>query len=212
MDETYWLEEFEQNLELITSILYVAAWAGAVAVVEIMSKVAGGLTVDSTILHTQVVSWISENAPARATMITQTTKDAVGAALRLWDGEDMEALSRLLEPIYSETRASVIGVTENTLGLSIGNLLAWQAYGIIETVVWHTAEDEKVCPLCGEYDGMEIPIKEATGQFRPPAHPNCRCWLEAILRLSTPKANPILNALFAGRISYEELSSVAMVV
>ena len=51
--------------------------------------------------------------------------------------------------------------------------------------VWSTANDERVCPVCGGLDGMQIGIDEDF-PFRtkltepgirhtPPAHPSCRC-------------------------------------
>lgn len=51
--------------------------------------------------------------------------------------------------------------------------------------VWSTADDERVCPVCGALDGMQIGIDEDF-PFRtkltdpgirrtPPAHPSCRC-------------------------------------
>jgi SPP1 gp7 family putative phage head morphogenesis protein len=43
--------------------------------------------------------------------------------------------------------------------------------------VWLTADDERVCPVCGAIDGeerrMEYPF--SIGVIVPPAHPSCRC-------------------------------------
>lgn len=42
---------------------------------------------------------------------------------------------------------------------------------------WVTAEDEKVCPICGAMHGEEVLWDEpfSNGSDYPPAHPNCRC-------------------------------------
>ena len=43
--------------------------------------------------------------------------------------------------------------------------------------VWVTADDERVCPICGGIDGETVNMNAAfsTGSLMPPAHPNCRC-------------------------------------
>ena len=41
-------------------------------------------------------------------------------------------------------------------------------------VVFETEDDEKVCPLCDEFDGERFAFDDATKPI-PPMHPNCRC-------------------------------------
>lgn len=60
-----------------------------------------------------------------------------------------------------------------------------QGYMARPVKVWCTADDERVCPVCGALDGMKIGIDDdfpfrtklqAPGIRRtPPAHPSCRC-------------------------------------
>jgi hypothetical protein len=47
--------------------------------------------------------------------------------------------------------------------------------GLAMLRVWHTARDDRVCPICGPLDGL--PESEWRSQFPngPPAHPRCRC-------------------------------------
>ena len=42
---------------------------------------------------------------------------------------------------------------------------------------WLTADDERVCPVCGSVDGDKVGMHEkfSNGHDLPPAHPNCRC-------------------------------------
>ena len=68
--------------------------------------------------------------------------------------------------------------------------------------VWCTADDERVCPVCGALDGMKIGIDDdfpfrtklqAPGIRRtPPAHPSCRCAVyyeeEVTKRVSYPES------------------------
>jgi HK97 family phage portal protein len=78
-----------------------------------------------------------------------------------------------------------------------GSLNAYKQSGIVKTKVWHTAEDELVCPLCNGLHGKEIDvhenffdagtsvtIKNETFNFFDDvdsghAHPNCRCKIVA---------------------------------
>lgn len=51
-----------------------------------------------------------------------------------------------------------------------------QGYRAI-TKEWITAQDERVCPVCGPLDQKQVDWSEAFpgGLVIPPAHPNCRC-------------------------------------
>lgn len=42
--------------------------------------------------------------------------------------------------------------------------------------VFHTADDERVCPECGPLDAMTV--NGSWTWLHPPLHTNCRCWLE----------------------------------
>lgn len=51
-----------------------------------------------------------------------------------------------------------------------------QGYKVI-TKEWITAQDERVCPVCGPMDEKQVDWSEEfkPGMPFPPAHPNCRC-------------------------------------
>jgi SPP1 gp7 family putative phage head morphogenesis protein len=44
--------------------------------------------------------------------------------------------------------------------------------------VWHATLDERTCPICGLRDGQVFDLEDDTAPV-PPAHPNCRCVLQA---------------------------------
>lgn len=46
-----------------------------------------------------------------------------------------------------------------------------EAYPVIFEV-WRTNEDERVCPICGPFAGLEF---QAGDGPTPPLHANCRC-------------------------------------
>jgi len=76
----------------------------------------------------------------------------------------------------SRTRAEVIARTETISAHAEGQLDAFDRLGVEEVGIeaeWMTAGDERVCPLCGELDGVVMPIDDARGLI--PRHPNCRC-------------------------------------
>lgn len=65
-----------------------------------------------------------------------------------------------------------------------------QAAGLIGECVkeWSTADDERVCPVCGAMEGKQVAMDEDFGAARgnwstrlhPPAHPGCRCGVKYI--------------------------------
>jgi hypothetical protein len=92
------------------------------------------------------------------------------------EGWNLGQLQGELEKWYSPVRAQMIAVTETTRASVEGErALVWQLEkenGVRMTPVWQTANDERVCPICGPKHGKPI----TDGQY-PPAHPNCRCWV-----------------------------------
>ena len=80
-----------------------------------------------------------------------------------------------------------------------GNVLAWEATGLVSGKKWATAGDDLVCGICFPLNGKVVEIEgnfellpgemsddllaramegeEFTWQT-PPAHPRCRCWLQ----------------------------------
>ncbi len=211
LDDLFWEEEYQHNFELVIEVFTGAAGVGAAAVFSTLGQI--GLGVDEAAVVKEIWEWARNYAATRATSITTSTREAVETVMSSWDGVDAEQLKENLAPIFGSDRAQTIGISETTLGFSVGNLLAWAAYGIIGTVVWITAEDERVCPICQERHLSEFSISDALyGGACPPAHPRCRCWLEAVLNLAKYEARPILNGLFSGKIEWDQIELIARVV
>lgn len=77
---------------------------------------------------------------------------------------------------YSPVRAEMIAITETTRAAVQGELdtvmrIAAETGTLFEPV-WQTANDERVCPICGPRHDKVI-----DDDFYPPAHPRCRCWV-----------------------------------
>jgi len=81
----------------------------------------------------------------------------------------------------TKARANVIARTEIIRAHAEGQLDAFEKLGEKEVGLmaeWSTAGDERVCALCGELEGVVIPLDEARDLL--PRHPNCRCaWIPA---------------------------------
>lgn len=113
--------------------------------------------------------------------ITDVTRTQVMSAITNWirSGSPLSVLESILTPLFGEARARRIAVTEVTRLFAEGNRLAWESTGFVNQMRWNTAEDEKVCKICGELDGTMIGIGDVDAI--PPAHPNCRCYLTPVV-------------------------------
>ena len=142
-------------------------------------------------------AWIQE--------INETTRQQVMREIDNWvrEGAELDVLKRRLAPIFGERRAASIATTEVTRMYASGNLMAWQSSGLVGAKRWMTAVDERVCPICGPLHNKIVEIdqtweftpemlaanpqlKRALGNqpasyTAPPAHPNCRCWLQPVV-------------------------------
>ena len=95
-------------------------------------------------------------------------------------------LDDLLGNAFGESRATTMAVTETTATISGGEAGFRKAYldysGHLLLAIWTTEEDDRVCPVCSplhEKPQTEWPVEILMlGTLGPPAHPNCRCWLE----------------------------------
>lgn len=50
----------------------------------------------------------------------------------------------------------------------------------IVTTLWFTELDERVCPICLPLHGEPREVWSYVAPLGPPAHPNCRCWLDYV--------------------------------
>ena len=60
---------------------------------------------------------------------------------------------------WDRLRAEMIARTETIRSSNAGARMAYRAAGVKE-IEWHTAEDERVCPFCGEMHGKVVGIEE----------------------------------------------------
>lgn len=80
--------------------------------------------------------------------------------------------------LLGEDRAETIAITETTRAISIGEELAGivaKSQGVLLEAYWETAQDERVCPVCGALHGVAEMYWVDEYPNGPPAHVRCRC-------------------------------------
>lgn len=134
---------------------------------------------------------ISERVDKLVKGLDQTTKDRMVSELvkGLELGETKpQMIARLSElgTSISESRAKRIVQTETQ---AIHEYMRFETARLngVKVKKWITANDEKVCKICGPLHGTTISMSynfdtgdekaSFTGKF-PPAHASCRCWIE----------------------------------
>ena len=101
-------------------------------------------------------------------------------------GESVDDMTkRVMRTMFDYTqgeawKARRIAATESLRAANYGTLEGYKQSGVVKFKTWLTAEDEKVCPICGTLDGAKIELDEvfSEGGFEadaPPIHPGCRC-------------------------------------
>lgn len=78
---------------------------------------------------------------------------------------------------FSDARAETIARTETAYADIQGNMVAYEESGIVVKKRWYVAQSE-YCDICdGNAQQGAIGLKAffASGDYAPPAHPNCRC-------------------------------------
>ena len=143
---------------------------------------------------------ISKMARSYNETTLEQLKAKLGEKLTQQGGTNLTELTETVDGVYSfadERRAGLIAKTESFRAANWANKTAWQQSGVVKTVKWYTAEDDKVCEYCQEQDGKEIAIDdnfydagdtikgsdggEMTADYGdiggPPLHPDCRCYM-----------------------------------
>lgn len=195
LPESMWTEDAERLERILTPLVVQAAVDGARSAFTSAQRKDAGIAVLWSLINEAVRLWAQQYAALLVRGITQTTRTAVQAAIVAWieSGEHIDALVGSMATILSPERARMIAVTETTRAYAEGNRRAWQETGATG-MQWMTVQDELVCDICGELAGQRVGITEQFGyegrpgggdivQFAgvPPAHPNCRCYLQPVI-------------------------------
>lgn len=163
----------------------------------LLNAVKGGITlfgktnpleIDYQLVNVQAIKWARDYAYDLVRNINQTTvsllRNAISAFVET-PGFRIRDVVDLVSPAFGEDRALKISVTEITRAYAEGNAQAGRELqrefpDIPVMEYWYTNNDDKVCEICGPLDKMPVGLNEpfTADIYRPPAHPNCRCWTE----------------------------------
>jgi hypothetical protein len=163
--------------------------------IDMAAEFLGGQTigVDWALMNKAASDWARAYTFDLVKGIQANTRLALQSKVGAWfeTPTTLGSLRDSLEPLFGPVRSEMIAITEITRAATMGeaaavNLLAEQ--GVNMEAVWHTSNDEIVCPLCGPANGKSEtdairadPYYGATWKdlypYGPPAHPRCRCVL-----------------------------------
>jgi HK97 family phage portal protein len=145
---------------------------------------------------------ISEAAKRLALSYNDTTANLLKKALNdgIAAGDDIGRLTERVREVYeysNQVRAEMVARTESFYIANEANKEAYRQSGVVKSIRWYTAEDERVCEFCGPMNGKIIDIDEVFFKkgdelvgsegtamkmdYRaidvPPLHTNCRCFV-----------------------------------
>ena len=129
-----------------------------------------------------------------AALLKKELNDGIGA------GEGLADLTKRVQQVYEfsdTTRAKMVAHTESFYIANEGSKEAYRQSGVVQSIRWYTAEDERVCPWCEPQNGKIVGVNDnfyAKGEtvvgtdgkplelnYRsinvPPLHSNCRCFV-----------------------------------
>lgn len=134
--------------------------------------------VDWDLVNQAAASWSGRHTESILSQMFNRRYDHLNEVIPRFynEGWNLGQLRTELERWYSPVRADMIATTETTRAAVEGErALIEQIYrdsGVRMIPIWQTANDERVCPVCGPKHRQPI----TDGEY-PPAHPRCRCWV-----------------------------------
>jgi len=135
-----------------------------------------------------VLLWMMEDDPAATPMMavrllgTNVDGIALQRAQELGRGVEQTTADLLAtdnDP-YPDGRAEMIAITEVTQAINAGETAAaaaWRVNFNRKVAYWVTAEDDRVCSICGPLHGAREDVWIGVQPAGPPAHPRCCCYL-----------------------------------
>jgi len=126
------------------------------------------LDIDTAAADRDSLDWASRKASGEAHLIVDTMRR------RLLKGWNVDA-------IFSPERAKSIAVTETTIAHTAGEVAAINSAKQQHPTImayWQTSEDERVCRMCMPLNDQPEYIWAHRLPMGPPAHVNCRCFLD----------------------------------
>jgi SPP1 gp7 family putative phage head morphogenesis protein len=180
LEGEFWRKERELLYRILMPLILGAALDAAETSADDLMEI--GIGIDWGLVNQAALKWAQTYSFELVSGITDTSQKYVSDALTGWiqSGAPLDDLITKLEPMFGPVRAEMIGVTEATRSFASGNQIAWKESGVVDAQTWMTAEDELVCPICSEFDGNVYSLDDS--EHTPPAHVNCRCYLQPVVK------------------------------
>lgn len=159
---------------------------------------------DGKTLNESAREWASKKraealGQVRIGVMSGETPTEIGRRLRGTERLDQRdgALYRTREAAEKRMRTMMTGLASAVRGLA-----AKAAKPLMRGVMWNAVLDEKLCVSCASLHGKIFPIDEG---LRPPAHPQCRCHVEMLLKFSkTPEVESVDDFLASQPIAVQK--------
>jgi len=184
----FWSDEYRRLWDEFGPMALKLFFAGAKSGASVLPR-GVDLLINWDVFNEQAIHWLKQYGLRWVGGINEVTRKGAMNVIDEWikSGEALPMLEQRLAPLFDPGRAHRVAVTEVTRIYAEGNKQAWSSTGMVGRKRWNTAEDEKVCPICGALDGREVdldnyfPAIEMGGIMNPPAHVNCRCWITPVV-------------------------------
>lgn len=159
-----------------------------------------GIDVSFVLRNDAVTQWLSQRENLMINSVDDTTKDKIVRLIQQAREEQLtnHQLKELIQSKFSEmtpARAEAIARTELAEAFNRVEFEAYKRNGV-QRIRWVTVQDERVCPICAPLHNTEVPIgQEFPGAGgHPPAHVNCRCFIEEVMAGFAVRGNAIVWA------------------
>lgn len=135
------------------------------------------ITLDYTLTNSKAAAWARQYAYDLISDIDDVTRSTLRNVISTFADVPGMTIGDVVDRLpYDETRAERIAVTEVTRAYSeadrlVGEQLREEYPDVPAVTTWYTNNDDLVCPVCAPKNGKRVEDE------RPPAHPNCRCWV-----------------------------------
>ncbi len=139
-----------------------------------------GVQWDPLIANQQAIEWARTYTYDLVKGLTDTTRKTLQDAFTQFQstpGMTRAELEGLISGAFSPARAESIAITEVTRGAQAGldqYTTRLAEAGIAGEQVYHTAWDDRVCPVCSPDNNK--PESEWEDRGKPPRHSRCRCF------------------------------------
>lgn len=137
------------------------------------------------LVNPQTLAYFDDQSNLLINSVDDFTKKWIALKIQtaIETGQSLNDLSSEMEDDsrdISKLRAENISITETAKAMSHVERMADQRLGI-EVLIWRTSVDDRVDEICIGLEGTKSDIRGnfPGGYAGPPAHPRCRCFLEA---------------------------------